>query len=297
VTGTDETREHADHAEHALSTEAAKEIGVDTVEALVRHQLAAAVGGRRGMLEAAIPGLVFTVVWLSTDNLQWAMIGGLGVAGVALAIRLLQRSSVQYVFNAIFGIAIGWLFVRWAESSGATPDEQKLAFFLPGILISLGYTVVLGGSCLVRWPALGFMLGAVADDPLGWHDNKQVVKLCSRLTWVMLLPGAVGVLLQGPVWLLGDRGVIGTELAVALIFGLRTILGWILRIASWSVMIWLLARDATDRGGGRGGLSRFGYFPGCAIGARSRSSSSSASAGTTNNSSSPASTGCSGAGT
>ena len=243
MSGTGDTSEH-EH-EHALSTEAAREIGVDTVEALVRHQLAVAVGGRRGMLEAAIPGLVFTVVWLTTDNLRWALIGSLGLAGAALLVRLAQRSSTQYVFNAIFGIGIGWLFVRWAESSGATQEEQQLAFYLPGILISLAYTVVLGGSCLVRWPAIGFMVGAVAEDPLGWHDNKQVVKLCSRLTWVMLLPGAIGVLLQGPVWLLGDRGVISTDLAVSLIFGLRTILGWALRIGSWSAMIWLLARDAT----------------------------------------------------
>lgn len=230
---------------HTLSAEAGKAIGVDTVEALVRRQLAAALGGRRGMVEAAVPGIVFTAVWLTTDNLRWAMIGSLAVAGVALLLRIVQRSSMQYVFNAIFGIGIGWVFVRWAESSGATPDEQKLAFFLPGILISLGYTVVLGGSCLAGWPALGFMLGAVADDPVGWHADKQVVKLCNRLTWVMLVPGAIGVVLQGPVWLMGRNGVIDTDLAVVLILGLRTGLGWALRIASWSVMIWLLARDAT----------------------------------------------------
>jgi hypothetical protein len=239
------THEHGDAEEHTLSASAGQKLGVDTVEALVRHQLAAALGGKRGMVEAAVPGLVFTAVWLPTDNLRWALIASLGVAGIALVARLLERSSVQYVFNAIFGIGIGWVFVQWADSSGATEDEKKLAFFLPGILISLAYTVVLSASCLVRWPALGFMLGAVAEDPLGWHDNPQIVKLCSRLTWVMLLPGAIGVLLQGPIWLLGDRGTIGVSTAVWLMLVLRTGLGWALRIGSWSVMIWLLARNAT----------------------------------------------------
>lgn len=247
MSGVDESGGHHPdhHHEHTLSSAAGQEIGVATVEALVRHQLAAALGGRRGMVEAAVPGLIFTAVWLPTDNLRWALIASLGVAGVALALRLAQRSSIQYVFNAIFGIGIGWLFVQWAESSGATEDEKKLAFFLPGILISLAYTVVLGGSCLVGWPALGFMLGAVAEDPVGWHDNPQVVQLCNRLTWVMLLPGAIGVLVQGPIWLMGDRGTISADLAVTLIFALRTVLGWILRIASWSAMVWLLARNAT----------------------------------------------------
>lgn len=231
--------------EHPLGTEAAREIGVDTVEALVRHQLATSLGGRRGMLEAGIPGLVFTAVWLPTKELEWALLGSLAVAGAALLLRLLQRSTVQYVFNAIFGIGIGWVFVRWAESQGGSETDQALAFFLPGILFSLVYTVVMGASCLAGWPVLGFMLGAATDDPVGWHENKQVVRLCNRLTWVMLMPGAVGVLLQGPLWLMGHYDVIDADVAVALIAVLRTGLGWVLRIGSWSLMVWLLARNAT----------------------------------------------------
>lgn len=220
-------------------------IGVQTVEALVRKQLATALGGRRGMVEAAVPGIVFTVVWLTTKELQWALVGSLVVAGAALVARLVQRSSTQFVLNAVFGIGIGWVFVRWAESSGGSESDQALAFFLPGILISLGYTIVLGFTCLIGWPMLGFMLGSVTGDATAWHDQPLVVRLCSRLTWVMLLPGAIGVLLQGPVWLLGHTGRIDADHAVVLILVLRTGLGWVLRIGSWSVMIWLLARNAT----------------------------------------------------
>lgn len=243
----DETadEETAGEEDHSLTVAAARKIGVDTVEALVRHQLAASLGGKRGMLEAAIPGIVFTAIWLPTKELQAALVASLAVAGAALVLRLVQRSSTQYVFNAIFGIGIGWLFVRWAESSGGSESDQALAFFLPGILISLGYTIVGGTSCLVGWPVLGFMLGAATEDLTGWHENKQVVRLCSRLTWVMLLPGAVGVLLQGPVWLLGHAGTIDTDVAVVVIAVLRTGLGWALRIGSWALMIWLLARNAT----------------------------------------------------
>jgi len=231
--------------DHSLTAEAAKKIGVETVEALVRHQLASSLGGKRGMLEAAIPGVVFSAVWLPTKELQVALIASLAVAGLALLVRLAQRSSIQYVFNAIFGIGIGWVFVRLAESAGGSETDQALAFFLPGILLSLGYTVVFGASCLAGWPVLGFMLGAATEDPIGWHRNPQVVKLCSRLTWVMLVPGAIGVLGQGPVWLLGHYDRIDAELAVVIILVLRTGLGWALRIGSWSLMIWLLARNAT----------------------------------------------------
>ena len=43
---------------------AARPADVESVEQLVRGQLAKALGGRRGMIEAAVPTLVFTVLWL-----------------------------------------------------------------------------------------------------------------------------------------------------------------------------------------------------------------------------------------
>lgn len=218
---------------------------VETVEAMVRAQMATSLGGRRGIIEAAIPGVLFTVIWLATKNVTLALvIGGVGVA-VALVIRLAQRSTVQYVFNAAFSIAIGYVFTRIAASTGGDASDQALAYFLPGILFSLAYTIVFGTSCLFGWPLVGFMLGSVTGDPLAWHEDKQVVKLCTRLTWVLLAPGAIGVLLQGPVWLLGWSGTIDKDTAVLIVSVLRLGLGWALRIASWSLIIWLLARNAT----------------------------------------------------
>lgn len=232
-------------AEPAGPTASKPAATVETVEAMVRAQMSKALGGRRGMLEAAIPGLLFTAVWLPTKDLRLALVLSLASAGVALVVRLLQRSTLQFVLNALFSIGIGYAFVRIAASSGGSEDEQALAFFLPGILYSLGYTVLLFGSVAARWPAVGFMLGSVTGDPTAWHDDKQVVRLCSRLTLLLGAPGAIGVLLQGPVWVLGWQDVIGTGTAVGIIAALRYGLGWPLRIASWSGMVWLLARNAT----------------------------------------------------
>lgn len=218
---------------------------VETVEAMVRQQMSKALGGRRGMIEAAIPGLLFTAIWLPTKDIRLALVLSLAAAGVALALRLLQRSTLQYVLNAVFSIGIGYLFVRLAERGGGSADDQALAFFLPGILYSLVYTIVLFGSVAVRWPAVGFMLGSVTGDPTAWHADRQVVTLCGRLTLLLGAPGAIGVALQGPVWLLGWQDVIGTGTAVAIIAGLRYGLGWPLRIGSWSAIVWLLARNAT----------------------------------------------------
>lgn len=217
----------------------------ESVEAVVRHQLATALGGRRGMLEAAAPTLLFTALWLTTKDLRAALIASAALAVGLLVLRLAQRSTVQYVSNALVGIGLGWLFVYLAQRSGGSADEQALAFFLPGLIWTTVYSVGVAASCLTGWPLVGFMLGSVTGDPTAWHDDRQVVQLCTRLTWVLVLPGIVGVALQGPVWLAGWSGTIRPETAVVALSTLRYGLGWPLRLGALALMTWLLARNHT----------------------------------------------------
>lgn len=229
----------------------------ETVEAVVRAQLAKALGGRRGMAEAAVPTILFTVLWLTTRELTLAIGVGVASAVVLLVVRLVQRSTVQFVLNALFGIGIGYLFVRLAASRGGSEDEQALAYFLPGILYNGGYAVVLAFTCLIGWPLMGFMVGSVTGDPTGWHDDRQVVRLCSRLTWLLVLPCLLRVVLQAPIWLAGTSGAMDADVAVAVLGVLKIGLGWPLQLAALGAMVWLLSRNQTpvearsDEGSGR----------------------------------------------
>lgn len=220
-------------------------VGVDTVEAVVRRQMAESLGGRRGMLEAALPGLAFTLAWLVAKDIRLALISGIVIAAVALVWRLIERSSIQYVANAIVGIGIGWLVVHIARGMGGSQEDQALAFFVPGVVITGVYTVLLVLSCLVRWPAIGFMVGSVAGDPLEWHANRQIVSLCTRLTWLFLAPGAILAVVEGIVILLGYGGAMHKDAAVLVLGIIRLGVGWPLRILAWGGMVWLLARNAT----------------------------------------------------
>lgn len=217
----------------------------ETVEAVVRRQMAASLGGRRGMIEAGVPSLVFTVLWLTTKDLRLSLLAAGGLAVVALVVRVVQRSTMQYVLNAIFGIAIGWVFVRLAAHGGGDATQQALAYFLPGILISGVESIVIGLSCVVRWPVVGFMVGSAMGDPVAWHEDDQIVRLCTRLTWLLIVPGGFGALTEGAVWLMGHGEVIAGSTAVGIIAFLRYAIVWPLRIGSWALMIWLLARNAT----------------------------------------------------
>ena len=218
---------------------------VESVEAVVRRQLATALGGRRGMVEAAVPTILFTVTWLTQRDLTLALMISVGAALALLVIRVVQRSTPQFVLNALFGIGIGWVFVRIAASRGGDEDAQALAYFLPGILYNGGYALVFAFTCLIGWPVVGFMVGSVTGDPTAWHQDKQVVRLCTRLTWLLALPCALRVIVQGPVWLAGNAGTIEADTAIAALAVLKIGLGWPLQLAALAAMVWLLGRNHT----------------------------------------------------
>jgi len=211
----------------------------------VRHQLGEALGGRRGMVEAALPTLTFTVLWLTTRQLTFALTASVAVAAVELLLRLVQRQTVKFCLNALVGIGIGWFFVHLAASRGGSADDQALAYFLPGLLYNAGYAVVFGLTCLVGWPLVGFMIGSVTGDPTAWHGDRQIVRLCTRLTWLLVLPCAVRAVVQGPIWIAGHSGSLSADTAVAALGVLKIAMGWPLQLAALAAMSWLLGRNHT----------------------------------------------------
>lgn len=100
--------------QHQPEAQPAAQPDLQSVEQVVRSQLSKALGGRRGMVEAAVPTILFTLIWLTVRDLPTALVVGVAAALLMLVVRLVQRSSVQFVVNALFGIGIGWLFVALA---------------------------------------------------------------------------------------------------------------------------------------------------------------------------------------
>ena len=81
---------------------------VDTVEAVVRAQIARALGGKRGILEAAVPTVVFTLFWITTKELQLALISVIAQdavddAAIANSPRLPDRDEIETILRAVAG--------------------------------------------------------------------------------------------------------------------------------------------------------------------------------------------------
>src|SRR5690606_4115942 len=123
----------------------------------------------------------------------------------------------------------------FAMRSGRAEDA-----FLPGMLLSGAYLVGTLVSILVRWPAVGFLVGAgdprAAEDPFGWRRDKGMVRVCSRLTWVLVGLYVVRLSIQVPLYLAGQVAALGVA---------KIALGWPLWVAGVAVMGWLLVHGRT----------------------------------------------------
>ncbi|MCW2769221.1 MAG: hypothetical protein JWR27_654 [Aeromicrobium sp.] len=207
-----------------------------TVEQVVRAQLAKALGGRRGIVESAVPTALFTVCFLVTDQIRLSLIVSIAVTAVLLLVRVLQRSTTQFVLNALFGIGIGAFFAYRASQGGGSDEDVARAVFTPGLIYNGVYAVVIILTILIGWPIIGFMVGSVTGDPTAWHQDRAMVRLCSQLTWILVIPCVIRVAVQLPLWLDHQIGLLGAS---------KIVLGWPLQLASFAVMGWLLSRNRT----------------------------------------------------
>ncbi len=198
------------------------------VEELVRYELGRTLGGPRGMVEAALPFVGFTVAWVSSRSLYPSLGVALGVAVVLAVVRLVQRSSLKYVAQAVVPTAIAALI---ATRSGRAEDV-----FLPGILYNGALAVVSLLTVAIRRPLVGFVVGAALEDPVGWAKDRALVRMTSRLTLVLAVPYVLRFVVQLPLFLTGQVVWLGVA---------KVVLGWPLLVAALAVIGLLLSRGRT----------------------------------------------------
>ncbi|WP_068317293.1 DUF3159 domain-containing protein [Janibacter anophelis] len=205
-----------------------------TVEALIRHRLGEALGGLRGSLEAAAPMLVFVIAWSITKD-RTISLGSAAALTVLLALaRIVQRQTLQFVLGSVIATGLAAFF---ALRSGEAEDA-----FLPGILTSCAYLVGTVLSVILRWPVIGIMVGfadqaaVAAGDPFRWRRNAAAVKVCSRLTLVLIAVYAIRVGIMGPLYLADN---------VAGLTVTKVVLGWPLWAGAVAIMGAMLVKGHT----------------------------------------------------
>lgn len=190
----------------------------------------AAIGGPLGIAESSIPAALFVAVYtLGGENTKVAAIVAVAVAVVLTALRLLRGQTPQFALSGLVGIALAGFIV---SRTGKAED-----FFLPGLLLNLGYGGLYLISIIARWPLVGVIVALLSQEDTSWRKDPEKVRAYNRASWLWVGLFSLRLAVQLPLYLTSALVALGT---------MRVVMGVPLFVLGlW--LTWLLIRDVTNR--------------------------------------------------
>lgn len=179
-------------------------------ERLTGRDLLGAVGGVRGILEALLPGLVFLVAYsVLTSFAEWetqaalvpALAASVGLAVVFTIVRIATKSQPTQAIAGLIGVLASAALALW---TGNARDNYVIGFFT-----NAGYALALLVSLLVRWPALGLIVGFLMGDGVSWRDDRRKYRAAQFLTLVWIGLFVARLVVQVPFYLVDNVEALG----------------------------------------------------------------------------------------
>lgn len=168
-----------------------------------------AIGGPRGILESALPTLVFVVLFVTTRSLSLAGGAAVAVCALAVIVRFVQRQAVGPALGGLLGVGIGAI---WAVRSG-----DASTFYLPGLAINAATTLILLISLVARRPLVGVVAALLDPRVADWARDPDAVRTYRRATWLLLGLYVARTAVQGILFAAGAVAALGV---VKLVMGL-----------------------------------------------------------------------------
>jgi hypothetical protein len=191
---------------------------VSVAEVADEPSLMEALGGRRGLLDSALPALTFVLTYLvSGQRMALALTAALVVGGVVAVLRLVRRDSLRHVLAGFAGVALSVIIAR---TTGRPVD-----YFLPSLISNSAAAVAWAVSIWVKRPLLGVVVGAVTRST-AWRTDPRLLRAYQRASWIWTGSFVLRVVVMTPLWL-GDQLL---ALGVA-----KVVMGWPMVL----VVIWL----------------------------------------------------------
>ena len=183
-----------------------------------KELLSKAIGGWRGLVDSALPSMLFILIFVFQQDLNNALIAALILGGILLLIRLFEKKPLTQVISGFVGLSISVL-ITWR-----TKDASN--FFLTGIITNAVYGFALLISVLIRKPLIGYLVGSLVGDTSGWLKHPLLVRAYTIVTWLWVGVFGLRLVVQFPLYL-ND--------SVALLGSVKIFMGWPLYLLS----VWL----------------------------------------------------------
>lgn len=191
----------------------------------------AAVGGVRGLCEALLPGLVFlvgyTVLTIFAEFDQQAALfpslaASVGLAVVFTALRFATKGQPTQAIAGFVGVALSAVL---ALITGDARDNYVLGFFTNG-----AYALALAISLVVRWPAIGLIVGFLMGDGVKWRAHRRRYRIAQVLTLAWVGFFLLRLLVQVPLYYAENVYALGaTRLLMGVpMYALMLVLTWLI---------------------------------------------------------------------
>ncbi len=186
-----------------------------------------AVGGWRGMAEAALPGATFVTAFIVWGGFKIPTLAAVTVVLVLVVVRLVQRTPVTQAVSGVFGVVLGAI---WAWRVG-----DAIGYFVPGFWLTGGLALAVLISMVLRWPAVGIVVAMVRGWGSRWRDDPALMRRFQWATAVYLLSQVIRLAIQLPLYFANATAALGTaRLALGLPYYALTlwVIWWMVRRAA-----------------------------------------------------------------
>ena len=182
-----------------------------------KELLEKALGGWRGLVDSALPSLLFVIIFVVQNDLNLALVTSVAAGVILLIIRLIERKSLTQIIGGFFGLLFS-VFLTWRTNDASN-------FFLTGIITNLVYGLALFVSLIVKRPLLGYFVGSLVGNTSGWLQDPLLVRAYTTITWIWVGVFSVRVGVQVPLYLADNIAVLGP---------IKIFMGWPLYLfAAW----------------------------------------------------------------
>src|SRR3954447_19865971 len=146
------------------------------------------IGGRRGVIDASVPGVTLVIVDTFAP-LGWAIAAALVAAAVIAVIRRVRGETLRQAGMGLLGLAGA------AALAAFTGDAKN--YFLPGILANAGYAVACLVSIVVGRPLLAYVAALLARGYSHWREHPPLRRAASIATLMWAAVFALRACVQG----------------------------------------------------------------------------------------------------
>lgn len=209
------------------AAKAAQKLGLSLENGSVKldgQSIYQSLGGWLGILESVVPGSVFVLVYAISQDIVLAI-----VIGSLLSLGFIARQIVSG--RPLSQAIVGALGIALAAFLALRPGGEAADYFIPGILLNLGYAVGLLLSALVRYPAIGLLIGFVRGTGLDFRKNRSLMRRMNFVTLLWAAMFGLRLAVQVPLYLSGSLAALGI-VKVAMGIPLYAITAWM----SWLVL-------------------------------------------------------------